>query len=67
MLIGTGDKAQSGQAFSTTKPLLTAGAARQAVTVQPVGARGIPRSSLGYTFAPDAIREVALAAVPRPF
>jgi len=54
-------------AFSTETPLLTASMARHPVTVRAVDAGDLPHSHLAYyRTAPDGIRQVALAPVPRP-
>lgn len=65
-LVGDGATAQRDGAFSSEMPLLTARMARQPVTVQPVGPGGLAPSSLGYSRAPEIVREVALAPVPHP-
>ena len=50
--------------FSAMTPLLTARMAEHAVTIRPVNAEDLLQSSLGYSDAPEAIRQVALAPVP---
>ena len=66
VLVGAGETMQRDSAFSAETPLLTAREARQPVTVQRIGAGGLPPGSLGYSAAPATIREMALAPVPRP-
>ena len=65
ILVGDGETVQRNGAFSAEMPLLTARMARQPVTVQRIGPGGLPPGSLGYSAAPETIREVALAPVPR--
>lgn len=52
--------------FRTNTPLLTPTLAERAVTVRHVGDEGIAAAHLGYYHARPAVREVALAPVPRP-
>ncbi len=65
ILVGDGGTVQRGGAFSAEVPLLTASRAREPVTVQRIGPGGLPPGSLGYSAAPETIREMALAPVPR--
>ena len=65
ILVGDGDTVQRAGAFSSETPLLTARNAREPVTVQRVGPGGLPPGSLGYSAAPETIRELALAPVSR--
>ena len=65
ILVGDGETVQRDDAFSAEMPLLTANMARQPVTVQRIGPGGLPPGSLGYSAAPETIREMALAPVPR--
>lgn len=64
-LVNEGGPAPSGHTFSATTPLLTARMAEHGVTtVRPVNAEDLLQSSLGYSDAPEAVRQVALAPVP---
>ncbi len=65
ILVGDGGTVQRGGAFSAEVPLLTPSRAREPVTVQRIGPGGLPPGSLGYSAAPETIREMALAPVPR--
>ncbi len=55
----------SGHRFAAQPPLLTASMARQSVTVREVDPDDLPPSSLGYSNTPEAVRQVALAPIPR--
>ena len=57
---------QTRGSFRTSTPLLTPTLAERPVTVRHVGDGGIAAASLGYYHARPAVREVALAPVPRP-
>lgn len=57
--------ARSGGSFTTVAPLLNASEARRAVTVRRVGENGIPAANLGYYREPIAVRQVAMAPIPR--
>ena len=61
-----GPASPGGDTFSAVTPLLTARMAEHAVTVRPVNTDDLLQSSLGYSDAPERIRQVALAPVPLP-
>ena len=65
-LVGEEGPASPGDTFSAVTPLLTARMAEHAVTVRPVNTDDLLQSSLGYSDAPERIRQVALAPVPLP-
>ncbi len=64
--VAEGKATYEGGSFSARTPLLTASMTEQPVTVRHVGEGGIPAGSLGYSVRPTAVRQVALAPVPRP-
>lgn len=57
--------ARSGGTFTTAAPLLNASEARRPTTVRRVGESGIPQINLGYYREAIAVRQVAMAPVPR--
>ena len=65
-LVSGTTEVQTRGSFRTNTPLLTPTRAERTVTVRHVGDKGIAAAHLGYYHARPAVREVALAPVPRP-
>jgi hypothetical protein len=65
VMLVSADRTRRGRTFSAREPLLTAGMTQHPVTVRHVGEGGMPAASLGYTRTPDAVRQIAVAPVPR--
>ncbi|NBC18350.1 MAG: hypothetical protein GVY18_13655 [Bacteroidetes bacterium] len=65
-LVSGTTEVQTRGSFRTNTPLLTPTRAERPVTVRHVGDGGIAAAHLGYYHARPAVREVALAPVPRP-
>lgn len=65
VMLVSAERTRRGRTFSAREPLLTAGMTQHPVTVRHVGGGGMPTASLGYTRTPDAVRQIAVAPVPR--
>lgn len=66
LMLVSANRMRKGRSFTARDPLLTAGMTQHPVTVRHIGEGGMPVESLGYTRSPDAVRQIAIAPIPRP-